>query len=187
MSRTAAMYYLFPPSAYRHPPPPPPLRGCMMPCDHTQTWPVMSGHTFAGRLPSKSGCRCILACGPLLLIIFKSFERFSCQAAKVMVMVASSAFMCPIFSEIKIQPGRLCSETPGPSCSKYGSTIHRINQYAVDKYYENQLHYPADRDLSTGQCVPPFDHLGPGILQNEFPWVPKNFQALLSVLVRSLQ
>ena len=67
MSRTAAIYYLFPPReeanvalrphpiAYRDPPPP--VRGRIMLCDHTQTWPVMSGHTFAGRLPSKSGCR----------------------------------------------------------------------------------------------------------------------------------
>ena len=31
------------------------------------------------------------------------------------------------------------------------STIHRINRYPVDKYYENQLCYPLDSDLTSGK------------------------------------
>ena len=30
------------------------------------------------------------------------------------------------------------------------SAIHRINRYPADKYYENQLPYPLDSDLSNG-------------------------------------
>ena len=30
------------------------------------------------------------------------------------------------------------------------SAMQRINPYPVDKYEGNQLHYPLDRDLSTG-------------------------------------
>ena len=30
------------------------------------------------------------------------------------------------------------------------SAIHRINHYPADKYYENQLRYPLDSDLSGG-------------------------------------
>ena len=31
------------------------------------------------------------------------------------------------------------------------STMHRINRYPVDKYYENQLCYPLDSDLTSGK------------------------------------
>ena len=41
------------------------------------------------------------------------------------------------------------------------SPIHRINHYPADNYLGNQLHYPLDRDLSIGQCYPPFEQLGP--------------------------
>ena len=30
------------------------------------------------------------------------------------------------------------------------SAIQQINHYPADKYLENQLHYPLDRDLSSG-------------------------------------
>ena len=39
------------------PPPPRPLKGLILPYDHPSKWPVMSGHTSSGKLPSKSGCR----------------------------------------------------------------------------------------------------------------------------------
>ena len=42
-----------------------------------------------------------------------------------------------------------------------GSAIHRIDHYVVDKYWENQLHYPLDRDLSGGWHYPSFEQLGP--------------------------
>ena len=40
----------------------------------------------------------------------------------------------------------------GASCSKLklGSAIQRRNCYRKDKYYENQLRYPLDGDLSNG-------------------------------------
>ena len=31
---------------------------------------------------------------------------------------------------------------------KMDSAINQINHYPVDKYWETQLHYPVDRDLS---------------------------------------
>ena len=33
---------------------------------------------------------------------------------------------------------------------KLDSAIDRINHYPADKYYENQLRYPVDRDLFCG-------------------------------------
>ena len=42
------------------------------------------------------------------------------------------------------------------------SAIHRIN-HLVDKYSENQLRNPVDKDLSVGQLYPPFEQLGPGL------------------------
>ena len=74
-----------------------------------------------------------------------------------------------------------------PVVQKLDSTIHGINLYPEDKYQENQLHYPVDRDLSdgysaihrissmktncvihwiviypcSGQGYPPFEKLGP--------------------------
>ena len=40
---------------------------------------------------------------------------------------------------------------PGPGCSKAGySAIHRIYRYPAVKYYDNQLRYPVDSDLSSG-------------------------------------
>jgi len=42
------------------------------------------------------------------------------------------------------------------------SAIHWINHYLVDKYWENQLHYAVDRDLSGGWHYPSFEQLGPG-------------------------
>ena len=36
-----------------------------------------------------------------------------------------------------------------PVSQKLGSAIHRINRYPDDKYYENQLRYPLDSNLSS--------------------------------------
>ena len=36
------------------------------------------------------------------------------------------------------------------SVQELDSAIQRINHYPVDKYKENQLRYPLDRDLSAG-------------------------------------
>ena len=36
------------------------------------------------------------------------------------------------------------------------STMHWINHYPADKYWENQVRYPVDKDLST------YEQLGPG-------------------------
>ena len=43
------------------------------------------------------------------------------------------------------------------------SAIQWINHYPADtrKYQGNQLHYPVDRDLSSGYGYPPFKQLGP--------------------------
>ena len=43
------------------------------------------------------------------------------------------------------------------------SVIHRINSYPADKYYENQLGHPLERDLSRWQRYPPFQRLGPDV------------------------
>ena len=48
-----------------------------------------------------------------------------------------------------------------PVVQTLDSAIHQINHYPADKYYGNQLRYPLDRDLSTGQHYPPFEQLGP--------------------------
>ena len=40
--------------------------------------------------------------------------------------------------------------SPGPSCPRADSTIHRINRYPADKCEQNVLRYPMERDLSTG-------------------------------------
>ena len=37
-----------------------------------------------------------------------------------------------------------------PVVQKTDSAIHRINHYPADKYLENLLRYPLDRDLSDG-------------------------------------
>ena len=43
------------------------------------------------------------------------------------------------------------------------SSIHRINSLSVDRYERNQLHYPLDRDLSSGWRYPAFEQLGPAL------------------------
>ena len=49
------------------------------------------------------------------------------------------------------QPSGNFVRTPGPGCSKVGySAIQRKNHYPEDRYYENQLHYPLGRYLSSG-------------------------------------
>ena len=45
---------------------------------------------------------------------------------------------------------------------KMDSTIHWINHYPVDKYEENELCYPVDRDLFNGWHFSPFEQLRPG-------------------------
>ena len=37
-----------------------------------------------------------------------------------------------------------------PVVEKLDSAIHRINRYPEDKYYDNQLRYPLDSNLSSG-------------------------------------
>ena len=37
-----------------------------------------------------------------------------------------------------------------PVVQKLDNSIHRINRYPEDKYYENQLRYPLDSNLSRG-------------------------------------
>ena len=37
-----------------------------------------------------------------------------------------------------------------PVVWKLDSAIHRINRYPAVKYYDNQLRYPVDSDLSSG-------------------------------------
>ena len=37
-----------------------------------------------------------------------------------------------------------------PVVWKLDSTIHRINRYPEDKYYDIQLRYPVDSNLSSG-------------------------------------
>ena len=40
------------------------------------------------------------------------------------------------------------------------NTIQRINRYSADKWQQNVLRYPPDRDLSSGQCYPTFEQPG---------------------------
>ena len=37
-----------------------------------------------------------------------------------------------------------------PVVHRLDNAIHRINRYPEDRYYENQLHYPLDSNLSSG-------------------------------------
>ena len=37
-----------------------------------------------------------------------------------------------------------------PVVQKLDNAIHRTNRYPEDKYYENQLRYPLDSNLSSG-------------------------------------
>ena len=37
-----------------------------------------------------------------------------------------------------------------PVVQKLDRAIHRINHYPEDKYYDNQLRYPVDSNLSNG-------------------------------------
>ena len=48
-----------------------------------------------------------------------------------------------------------------PVVQTLDSAIHRINLYPADKYWGNQLHYPLDRDLSSGYRYPAFEQLRP--------------------------
>ena len=59
----------------------------------------------------------------------------------------------PIFSHLDL----------APVVWKLDSTIHQINCYPEDKYYDNQLRYPVDSYLSSGKCYPPFEQLGPDV------------------------
>ena len=53
-----------------------------------------------------------------------------------------------------LQTKKCCFPHPysdlAPVVQKLESAIHRINHYAVDKYWQNQLCYPVDSDLSDG-------------------------------------
>ena len=42
------------------------------------------------------------------------------------------------------------NQNQAPVVQKLDSAIHQINRYPKDEYYENQLHYPVDSDLSNG-------------------------------------
>ena len=48
-----------------------------------------------------------------------------------------------------------------PVAQKMDSTIHWINHHLVNKYWENQLHYPVHRDLSGRWHYPSFEQLRP--------------------------
>ena len=37
-----------------------------------------------------------------------------------------------------------------PLVQMLDNAIHQINHYPADKYWGNQLHFPLDRDLSSG-------------------------------------
>ena len=41
-------------------------------------------------------------------------------------------------------------ETLAPVVQTLDSAIHRIKNYPVDKYQENQMRHPVERDLSSG-------------------------------------
>ena len=55
-------------------------------------WPVMSGHTSAGKLSSKSGCRCTLLAGNSSISPAGSEEqiKFSQQSPKMLKMASAS-------------------------------------------------------------------------------------------------
>ena len=48
--------------------------------------------------------------------------------------------------------------TQAPVVQTLDSTIHRINHYPADKYYWNQLRYPLDSNLSSGQRYQTFEN-----------------------------
>ena len=50
-----------------------------------------------------------------------------------------------------------------PVVQTFNSAILRINHYPGDKYYGNQLRYPADSDLSCGYRYPTFEQPGPDV------------------------
>ena len=60
-----------------------------------------------------------------------------------------------------------------PVVRKLDSAIYRINRYPEDKYYDIQLRYPVDSNLSSGQRYPPFEQLGPALLIvcTSFKWL----------------
>ena len=62
-------------------------------------WPAMSGHTSAGKLPSKSGCRCTLLAGNSSNSLARSKEQinFSQQSPKMFKM-ASESFIHALLS-----------------------------------------------------------------------------------------
>ena len=49
-----------------------------------------------------------------------------------------------------------------PIVQKLDSAIHWTNRHLEDKYYENELRYLMDSDLSSGKRYPTFEQLGPG-------------------------
>ena len=52
-----------------------------------------------------------------------------------------------------------------PVVQKLDRAIHRITRYPAGKYYENQLRYPLDSDLSSEECYPPFEQSELGVFQ----------------------
>ena len=55
----------------------------------------------------------------------------------------------------------ICSGlSPATVVEKLDSAIHRINRYLEDKFYENQLRYPLDSDLSSEKRYLTFEQLG---------------------------
>ena len=60
-----------------------------------------------------------------------------------------------------------------PIVQKLDSAIHRINRHLEDKYYETELRYPMDSDLSSGKRYPTFEQLwarwvNPIIFEDQF-------------------
>ena len=56
--------------------------------------------------------------------------------------------------------------------------IHRMNHYPVNKFYENKLCYPVDKDLFYGY-YPPFEQLGPGVVLRQHQSYPQGAKKLI--------
>ena len=54
-------------------------------------------------------------------------------------------------------------EHHAPVVQTLDSAIHQINHYPAHKYYGNQLRYPVDRFLFSGQCYPTFEQPGQAV------------------------
>ena len=106
----------------------------------------------------------LLKCNHLIIAAFKSITYFK----KVPdTFHARFPRFDPVFIVTTVHPS---PASPGichnrflaPVVQTLDSGIHRINHYPADKYYENELRYPLDSDLSGGLRYPTFEQPGPG-------------------------